>query len=151
MRSTTRRDFLIASAAACGAVGPVTALAVDPLNPLRAAIIGHTGRGNYGHGLDVVWTGIPGMQVVAVADRDEAGRAKAMAASGALRQYADYRQMLESERPDYVSVAPRWTDQRKDMLLAAIKAGANVYSEKPFAAGLSEADEVLAAAERAGV
>lgn len=150
MGPTTRRNFLVASAA-CVSARAATGFAAEPAKPLRAAVIGHTGRGNYGHGLDVVWTGIPGVQVVAVADPDEAGRAKAAAASGALRQYADYRQMLESEWPDLVSVAPRWIDQRKEMLLAAIKAGANVYSEKPFAADLTEADEVLAAAGKAGV
>ena len=25
----------------------------------RVAVIGHTGRGNYGHGLDAMWLGIP--------------------------------------------------------------------------------------------
>ena len=39
----------------------------------RAAVIGHTGRGNYGHGLDVVWNSFPGCEIVAVADADEPG------------------------------------------------------------------------------
>ena len=34
----------------------------------RVAVIGHTGRGNYGHGLDVVWREIANVQIVAVAD-----------------------------------------------------------------------------------
>ena len=48
-----------------------------------------------------------GLEVVAVADPDEGGRAKAASASGAPRQYTDYRQMLEKERPEIVFVA--WT------------------------------------------
>ena len=36
----------------------------------RAAVIGHTGRGNYGHGLDVVWQKIPGVEIVGVADAE---------------------------------------------------------------------------------
>src|SRR5947209_5794362 len=35
----------------------------------RVAVIGRTGRGNYGHGLDVVWRQFDNVQIVAVADR----------------------------------------------------------------------------------
>ena len=85
-----------------------------------------------------------------VADPVEEGRVKAMQRSGAKRQYADYREMLAKERPELVGIGPRWTDQRKEMALAAIAAGAHVYSEKPFATDLAEADEILAAALTAG-
>ncbi|HEX2185518.1 MAG TPA: gfo/Idh/MocA family oxidoreductase, partial [Chloroflexota bacterium] len=40
----------------------------------RAAAIGDTGRGNYGHGIDLAWTGLPGVTFAAVADEDETGR-----------------------------------------------------------------------------
>ena len=36
----------------------------------RVGVIGHTGRGNYGHGLDVVRNSLPGCEIVAVADAD---------------------------------------------------------------------------------
>ena len=36
----------------------------------KAAIIGHTGQGDYGHGLDVVYVDMPDVEVVAVADPD---------------------------------------------------------------------------------
>jgi hypothetical protein len=39
----------------------------------RVAIIGHTGRGNYGHFLDGVFEGVKGTEVVALADPDEVG------------------------------------------------------------------------------
>jgi hypothetical protein len=35
--------------------------------PYRVAVIGRTGRGNYGHGLDVVWRQVDNVQIVAVA------------------------------------------------------------------------------------
>ena len=41
----------------------------------RVGVIGHTGKGNYGHGLDRVWLELPDCEVVAVADPDESGRA----------------------------------------------------------------------------
>src|SRR6187402_2705 len=67
--------------------------------PLRAVVIGHTGRGDYGHGLDKVFTGRPGVELVALADPDEAGRKKTAAALGLTKQYADYREMLAKEKP----------------------------------------------------
>lgn len=45
----------------------------------RAVVIGHTGRGNYGHGLDVALLGLDRVEIVAVADPDEVGRSKARA------------------------------------------------------------------------
>jgi predicted dehydrogenase len=60
-----------------------------------------------------------------VADPNEAGRAKAAARSKALRQYGDYRQMLEKEKPHLVCVAPRWTDPHDAMALAALRVGAS--------------------------
>ncbi len=109
----------------------------------KAAVIGHTGRGNYGHELDWVFNHRPDVQVVAVADPDAAGRAKAAARCKALRQYADYREMLEKEKPQLVSVAPRWTDQHHAMGRAALGAGAHLDMEKPFTETLAEADDLL--------
>ena len=43
----------------------------------RVAVIGRSGKGNYGHGLDVVWKDIDQARVVAVADENAQGRAKA--------------------------------------------------------------------------
>ncbi len=118
----------------------------------RAAVIGHTGRGNYGHGLDLALVDLPGIEVVAVADADEAGRERAAQRIGADRSYAGYRQMLEAERLDLVAVAPRQPDQREAMLLAAVRAGVQaIYCEKPFARSLDEADRILAAADAQGV
>src|SRR2546429_457623 len=71
----------------------------------RVAVIGRTGRGNYGHGLDLVWRDFKNVTVVAVADDNEAGRAAAAKRLGVKNAYADYRQMLTKERPQIVAVA----------------------------------------------
>jgi predicted dehydrogenase len=143
-----RRDFLLRAGGAC--VWSLTTLAgaTSVSRVMKAAVIGHTGRGNYGHGLDQVFNDRPGIEVVAVADPDAGGRSKAQERIRARRSYADYREMLEKERPHLVSVAPRLTDQRHAMVLAALNAGAHVYCEKPFMRTLAEADEVLALAAR---
>ena len=48
-------------------------------NEYRVGVIGSTGRGNYGHGLDTVWREFPKTKVVAVADDNRDGLAKAVA------------------------------------------------------------------------
>ena len=43
----------------------------------RVGVIGHTGKGNYGHGLDVVWLSMPETEIVGVADAHEGGSSNA--------------------------------------------------------------------------
>lgn len=123
----------------------------SPRSEYRAAVIGHTGRGNYGHNLDIALVGLPMVRVVAIADPSEEGRAMAQQRTGAEATYADYRAMLKEERPDLVVVAPTWLDERVAMIVAAAEAGANLLVEKPIAASLSEADAILRACKRARV
>src|SRR5262245_16269599 len=113
----------------------------------RVAVIGRTGKGNYGHGIDVVWKEIDNVEIVAVADEDEKGRAAAAERLGAKNAYADYRVMLEKEKPQIVSVCDRWLDAHKDMVVACARAGASVFMEKPMAPTLAEADEMVTACE----
>jgi predicted dehydrogenase len=118
----------------------------------RVAVIGRTGRGNYGHDLDTVWLDVPGVEIVAVADESEAGRAEAARRLKARNAYADHREMLRRERPDLVSVAPRWPDCHCEMALACAEAGVRgVLMEKPLARNLIEADAMVAACERTGM
>jgi predicted dehydrogenase len=115
----------------------------------RVGIIGHTGRGNYGHGLDTVWLEVPGVEVVAVADADERGLAAAVKRTGAAKGYADYRRMLDEVKPDLVSIGPRWLDQHRDMVVAAAERGVRgIYFEKPMCRTLAEADQMIAACEK---
>ncbi|EAQ78289.1 probable 3-chlorobenzoate-3,4-dioxygenase dyhydrogenase relatedprotein-putative NAD-dependent oxidoreductase [Blastopirellula marina DSM 3645] len=115
------------------------------------AVIGHTGRGNYGHGLDTVWQKIPETKIVAVADPDEAGLAQEMAKLKLDRGFSSYNKMLRETEPEFVSVAPRHPDQHYDMILAAIESGARgIYCEKPFCRTPAEADALIAAAKKRG-
>lgn len=109
----------------------------------RVGIIGATGRGDYGHAIDVAFLKVDRVEVIAVADADEAGRHKAKARLGVERNYADYRQMLAQEKLDIVAICPRWIDQHHDMLMAAAEAGCHVYMEKPFCRNLEECDSVV--------
>ncbi len=117
----------------------------------RVGIIGRTGRGGYGHLLDTVWKLFPNVRIVAVADENAEGLKKAGERLGVRAAYADYRQLLKQERPDVVSIAPRWADCHLEMVLAAAEAGASIYLEKPMARTPAEADRMLAACDRARV
>ncbi len=146
----SRRAFVASSAAM--ALPLVHAGGQEPAKKVyRACVIGSTGRGGYGHGLDVCFQRLPNVKVVAVADPNENGRAAAVKRSGAERSYADWREMLQKEKPDLVSNGPRWVERRLEVFGACAEIGASVYSEKPMALSLEEADAMLAACEKAKV
>ena len=67
-----------------------------------------------------------------------------------IRRYADYREMLEAERPELVSIAlPSYL--HAEAALCAIERGVNVIIEKPMAMSMADADRIVEAADRAGV
>jgi len=139
-----RRGFLASTAA----IPFVTQCAAQPQNiKYRACIIGDTHDGGYGHSLHLAFANRPDVQVVALADPDEAGRAQHAAEAKAERSYADYREMLEKEQPDLVSVAPRTTVRHREYVLACAEQGCHGFLEKPIATDLAEADEMVAAIE----
>ena len=146
-RTMNRRHFLALSLAT-----GISVAANAQEKKLRVAIIGHTGRGNYGHGLDTMWTLMPETEIATVADADATGLAAARKKLGGIAGFADYRKMLAETKPDLVAVAPRYADEHRDMILAAIESGARgIYVEKPFCRSLAEADEIVAACAKRNV
>jgi predicted dehydrogenase len=114
----------------------------------RVAVIGRTGKGDYGHGIDTVWLGLDNVELVAVADEDEAGRSRAAQRLKVANAYADYRQMLLKERPHIVSICARWLDAHRQMVFACAEYGASIFLEKPLCRTLEEDDDMVAACER---
>lgn len=144
----TRRDFLTTAA-----LLPATGLSISgprafsaPGGNRRACIIGETGHGDYGHNLHMVFGLRPDIEIVGLADPEEAGRRSHAADAGALRTYPDYREMLTTEKPELVVIAPRHTVRHREYLLAAAHAGAHGLIEKPLADTLADADEMVKAA-----
>ena len=95
-----RRTFLAAGSATVAS----SALALNPPRKLRVGVIGHTGRGNYGHGLDTVWQKLPDTEIVAVADAHVNGLANARKRLQVPQGFADYREMLRKVKLDIVAV-----------------------------------------------
>jgi predicted dehydrogenase len=120
--------------------------------PYRTAVIGRTGRGDYGHNLDQAVLNQSKLSVVAVADDNPAGRVRVAKRLGVDRAYADYREMLDQEKPQFVVVAPRWLDGHKDTILACADRGVlGIFCEKPMAPDLASCDAIVEACERAHV
>ena len=117
----------------------------------RAAAIGHTGAGNYGHGLHVAYKNLENVEFIAVADPDDAGRKKAVEETGALRDYSDYRDLLSKEDLDIVSVCPRWIPAHLELVPACLDAGCHIYCEKPMTATLADGDAIVSAAQEKGL
>lgn len=152
-RPTLSRRYFLRTTSAAGflAVAGAPALLGQSSVKLKAAVIGHTGRGDYGHGLESIFQNRPNIELVGLADPDPAGRAKTAAKIGAPRTYADYRELLAKERPQLVSLAMRQSDQHHAIALAVLRAGAHIYCEKPFVTAPSEADQLLAEADQRGL
>jgi predicted dehydrogenase len=145
---STRRQFLGTVAASS------LALAVRGADAprVRVAVIGHTGRGDYGHGLDTMWRQLPETELVAVADADAKGLAAAQHKLGVKNGFSDYRKMLAEVRSDVVAIGMRHADQHRDIALAVAASGAKgIYMEKPFCRTPAEADEIVAACEQRNV
>ena len=109
----------------------------------RIGIIGRTGKGNYGHGLDRVWADVPQAEVIAIADEHAGGRADTKRKTGAKAAYADYREMLDNEELDIVTIAPRWLDPHHDMAMAAGLATLDVMAEEKLVERAAELGPLL--------
>jgi predicted dehydrogenase len=140
-----RRTFLEMAAAL-----PLTTLAGAETTPgkrYRAAVIGDTKHGGYGHSLHMLWGLRDDVDVVALSDPDEQGRARHAQECRAQKTYANYREMLEAEQPDLVAVGPRWTINHEAYLKACAEIGAHGILEKPLTPDQAGADRALAALE----
>ncbi len=116
----------------------------------RVGVIGRTGRGNYGHRIDLVWKLFPQTEIVAVADDNPDGLKKEAALLG-VAGYPDYREMLRKERPDIVALGDRWPDSHLDIVVAAAGTGVRgIYMDKPLARTPAEADLMIDACDKAG-
>lgn len=144
-RIQNRRTFIKLSGISVGILITHNSLA-QPAKQYKAVVIGRTGGGDYGHGLDTIFNGLDNVTVTAVADENPEGLRKAKAKIGVENAYLDYREMIAKEKPDLVSIASRQPDCHRDMALAAIEAGAHIYMEKPITEIPSEGDEILQAA-----
>lgn len=84
---------------------------------------------------------LPNVEVVALASRHDY-QAKAVA-NGVPRGYADYREMIEAERPDVVHICTP-NDLHFEQAMFAMQHGCAVVLEKPLTLSVAQAEELTA-------
>ena len=109
--------------------------------------IGIIGCGAMGRHHGEAYRQMENVRVAGVADLVEE-QAKRLAADLEARPYADFRDMLP-EVEAVVVCTPSF--QRVDVVTECARAGKHVFSEKPLALNLADADRILGAVEAAGV
>ncbi len=148
---TTRRDF-ISTGAASFAASSFHIFGADPVNKYRTALIG-TGW----WGMNILREAIASqrVKVSALCDVSEDIASNAADAVNALngdepKLYKDYRELLDREKPEIVIIATpdHWHALQS---IAACKAGAHVYVEKPTGHTIGESQAMVRAARAAGV
>src|SRR2546422_2591123 len=135
----------------CGA-GPAATCVSRPSSPtvtslhqMRVALVG---LGNAGYTLHLpALARIAAASVVGACDLD-AGRRRRAAGRFGIPVFETFNQLLDA-RPDVLVIGTP-PDSHAGYCLRSLAAGAHVICEKPFVASLGEADQVIAAAERAG-
>jgi UDP-N-acetylglucosamine 3-dehydrogenase len=116
------------------------------MNPIRVAVIG---LGDFGlRHLDVL-AGLPGVRVEAIVSRDSAHAAKVAERYGVPRCFAETDEMLAAVRPDAAHVV---TEETRHLAptLSALRAGVDVFLEKPISHDLEEARRIVEEAARLG-
>jgi predicted dehydrogenase len=112
--------------------------------PIRVAVVG---AGEFGRNHVRVWRELEGAELVGVVDTN-AGRAAQVVAEFGTRAIAGL-DALAAERVDAVSLAVP-TKEHSRIGCRLLDAGFDVLVEKPMAASLAEADDLIAAAKRGG-
>jgi predicted dehydrogenase len=116
------------------------------MTPLRAAVLG---VGAMGRSHARVYAEMENVRLAAIADPDTRV-AERIAGSYGTTAYADYRELLDAEKPDLVTIAVP-TTRHAEVALEAISRGIHVLVEKPLAFSLDEARTIIDAAESQGV
>jgi predicted dehydrogenase len=96
------------------------------------------------------WTRIPEVRMAAVCDRVEAKARELAAAYGVERCYADWREMIEAERPDFADIVTP-PDTHEEMCRFLTARGVNIICQKPLAPTYEASRRIVERARSAGV
>jgi predicted dehydrogenase len=112
---------------------------------LKVAVIG---VGSMGRNHARIYWEMPDVDLVGVADENSAD-VNAVAKRYNTTAYSDFRQLLEDQRPDAVTVAVP-TSSHLNVALEVIQRGIHLLLEKPIASTVEEGQKIIDASARAG-
>jgi predicted dehydrogenase len=96
------------------------------------------------------WTRIPEVQIDAIYNRTESKAREMMAAYGVPRYYAEWKTMIERQRPDFADIiTPPETHEEMCSFLAS--RGVHIICQKPLAPTMEAAQRIVENARAAGV
>ena len=104
------------------------------------------GLGNMGRSHALAWAAMPGAELVGLVNRSAVALPPELAA---IPQHRDFHRVLADLRPDLVVVAT-YSDSHAEYAIAAMRAGAHVFVEKPLATTVADARRVVEVAEATG-
>jgi predicted dehydrogenase len=96
------------------------------------------------------WTRIPEVEIAALSNRDLDRARPLMEEYSVPRHYADYREMLDEEKPDFVDIITP-PETHLEMCREAGERGIHVICQKPLAPTFDEAKRIVAEADEAGI
>ena len=118
---------------------------------LKVGIIGASARGGWAKESHVQAVNqLNGLELTAVATRNQQSADEAAKAFGAKKAYADTDSLLHDPEIDIVTIAVKVPDHR-ELVLSALQAGKHVFCEWPLGKNIAEAEEMHQAAVEAGV
>jgi myo-inositol 2-dehydrogenase / D-chiro-inositol 1-dehydrogenase len=156
MMKANRREFLKRSAAAGAVLSVPYSWAVGRAgaaanSELTVAAIGIGGsRGAYSQGKAIAMRAAQHARMIAVCDVDELHMEEFNKEFGnKLAQHVDYRELLEREKPDIVTIGTpdHW---HVPIAIAALRAGCDVYCEKPLTLTIEEGFRIRDAVKETG-
>ncbi len=109
---------------------------------MRVAVIG---VGSMGFNHLRVYSELEGVHLAGVSDVNPE-RLKAITDRFAVPAYSDYRELIEKEKPEAVSITVPTSDH-EEVATFALKAGAHILVEKPIAASVEEGKHIIALAK----
>jgi len=111
--------------------------------------IGVIGCGHWGKNYVRLFSGMPGVELTAIADTEAAKRQAVAAAHGNPRSFASHSELIAAGVCDAVVVATV-ASTHYAVISEALRAGLDVLAEKPFTLKASEANELADQAEKGG-
>ena len=155
--SNTRRSFLKKSAAAAAFVPYIFSSSASGASiyddDLTVAAIGVGGsRGRYSRGGKVARMAAKLGKMIAVCDVDELHMDEFNAEeqfSGKLKKYVDYRKLIDTEKPNIVVIGTNdhW---HVPIAIYALRAGCDVYCEKPLTLTIDEGKQICSVVKETG-
>jgi predicted dehydrogenase len=140
--SLSRRAFVVGSAGAMATLSTRSWARVPGANAsLRLGLVGAGGRGRY---VASIFQKRPDVELVAVCDVYDRNRDQAIAGAPGAKPYTDYRALLDDKNVDAVLVATpdHW---HSAVAVDAMRAGKDVYCEKPLAHSAEEGRRIVRA------